>query len=129
MNPCNKFRANKSFFHLYLPFSWTHLQVRPVVAFSQRNSSKDSVSYKNVPVWGFKKIKFLCNSLKCPKRGDGQKRNTNNSCIMTSAIPRGLLFQRAVVTAETDKFRIAQFCMLFAWVCCNNSFTVVFTDK
>jgi len=34
----------------------------------------------------------------------------------------GSLFQRAVLTAESDKLRIARFCMLFARVCCHISF-------
>ena len=34
---------------------------------------------------------------------------------------RGALFQKAVVTAETDEFRIARFFVLFAWVSCNLS--------
>jgi len=33
-------------------------------------------------------------------------------------IPRGVLFQSAVLTAETDKLCIVWFCVLFAWVSC-----------
>jgi len=43
-------------------------------------------------------------------------RNTKNSYIVTWAIPdsmaRGGLFQNALMTAGTDKFRIARFCVL-----------------
>jgi len=39
---------------------------------------------------------------------------------------RGELFQTEVVTAETDKFRITQFCVLFARVSCTNTLCFVF---
>ena len=43
---------------------------------------------------------------------------SNNITTCAGGSPRGGLFQRAVLTADTDKLRIARFCVLFARVSC-----------